>query len=323
MVSLNEVWTFVILILLAFVIPILIILLTSADENFWQALNDLVMKGFLSLLLLAFSGGFLILGVIIAYSNPKIGKIIAYIGIGGVLFTLLFIEVSVTGITAKNRIKDEFVFETCKQLPVVKGDVASIADSLSCIITGYLPKNYSSVYLIGYWIFGIAIPLLITSSIFLDLVESSGIMRNKMSQKILGWGLGFMAYRGLVVSNLIYVIDFLSAGMAIIVLNFIFVGGLLAYTNRIFSQWKSLEDVIEIGKSIKVGHTTAKQILDQAISIAEKGDYEGSKTILNNFQRVFYQADPSGKLWSKITSTFSKENKDFVNSIKKIRNEIY
>ncbi|MBU5688333.1 MAG: hypothetical protein KQA41_02150 [Candidatus Aenigmarchaeota archaeon] len=326
MASLGQIWTFIILILLAFILPVIIIVITSAGENFWNVLNDLIMKGFLSILLLTFSGGLLLLGVIIAYSHPRIGKIISYVGIVGVLLTLLFIEVSVVGLTGKNRLKNEFIFQECKQLPVIVEDVSSLPDSLSCILTGYLPKNYSTIYIIGYWIFGIAIPLLITSGIFLDLVQSSGIITNRMSQRLIGWGLGFLAYRGLVVSNLIYIIDFISAGMAVIVLNFIFVGGLLAYTNRIFSQWKSLENAIEFGKSIQIARVNSKRILEEAIKRCRSGSAVNDvyNTLISPFEADLSTASKEG--WLKIQSSRTKNQQNpnqFVNDLERIKNKYY
>ena len=308
MTNKSETSTFIVLIVITVVIPLLITLVTAGGENFVKVLIDVLFKDFISIILLTLSGGTLILGVIIAYSNPKLGKTLAYIGIGGVLLSLIFIEVSVVTTTGKNRLKEEYVFQECKTLPPIKNDVTSITDALSCIITGYFPKNYSSVYLIGFWIFGVAIPLIVLSGIFLDLVDASGVMKNKISQRLVGWGLGFMAYRGFVVSNLIYIIDLVSAGMAVIVLNFIFVGGLLAYTNKIFKQWKTIEDAIELGKSQVVAAKTTKVVLEKALELVKtdvpidtiKNNY------LSNFEYVFRQAG----LWGNVSRLMSENEKE-------------
>ncbi|MEM5777375.1 MAG: hypothetical protein QXJ06_02915 [Candidatus Aenigmatarchaeota archaeon] len=326
MPSSGEIWTFIILILLAFVIPIIIIWITSIkDEIFLNKLNDFVMKGFLSILLLIFSGGLLLLGIIIGYSHPRVGKIIAYTGIACVLLFLLFIEVSIVTYE-KNKSNEQSIFEKCKKLPVIDQDFTSLPDSLSCILTGYLPKDNSNLSIIGYWIFGITIPLLITSGIFLDLVQSSGIITNRMSQRFLGWGLGFLAYRGLVVSNLIYIIDFISAGMAVIVLNFIFVGGLLAYTNKVFSQWKSIEDAVEFGKSIQIARINSKRILEQAIKQCRSGSAVNDvyNTLINPFEADFSTASKEG--WIKIQSSRTKNQGNsnlFAKDLEKIKNKYY
>jgi hypothetical protein len=317
----NEIWTYIILIVATIVIPTIIILVTSAGENFWNILNDVIIDGLFSILLLTLSGGALILGVIIAYSNPRVGKIIAYIGIGGVLLTLVTLEVSIVGITGKNRIKEEYVFQECKNIPLIKNGIASMMDSLSCIITGYFPKNYPSMYLIGFWIFGVAIPLVILGGIFLDLVESSGIIKNRVSQRLIGWGLGFMAYRGFVISNLIYIIDLVSAGMAVIVLNFIFVGGLLTYTNRVFNQWKTLEDAIELGKSQVVAAKNAKVILEQALKLANSGsDLKSIKdNYLSQFESVFKQTG----LWGDVLILLGENDKNiFLTKLRRIINKL-
>ncbi|MEM5799053.1 MAG: hypothetical protein QXZ43_00060 [Candidatus Aenigmatarchaeota archaeon] len=327
MPSSGEIWTFIILILLAFVIPIIIIWITSIkDEDFLNKLNDFVMKGFLSILLLIFSGGLLLLGVIIGYSHPGVGKIIAYTGIACVLLFLLFIEVSVISLNEKKESNEKFKFENCKKLPVFDKDFTRLPDSLFCILTGYLPKDDSNLYIIGYWIFGITIPLLITSGIFLDLVQSSGIITNRMSQRFLGWGLGFLAYRGLVVSNLIYIIDFISAGMAVIVLNFIFVGGLLAYTNKVFSQWKSIEDAVEFGKSIQIARINSKRILEQAIKQCRSGSAVNDvyNTLISPFEADFSTASKEG--WIKIQSSRTKNQGNsnlFAKDLERIKNKYY
>ncbi|MCS7135268.1 MAG: hypothetical protein NZ893_02410, partial [Candidatus Aenigmarchaeota archaeon] len=265
----GDVWVFVIILIITIVLPVIIILIANAGPNFWNVIGNVIAIAYLSLLFLLLSGGFIILGAIIAYRYPRAGRILSYIGIGGVLLGLLFLEASVAATTGKNRLGQSYILENCKQIPVIIGEgIKSISDTISCIITGYYSKDASPYYLIGYWIFGVAIPLLITSGIFIDLVESSGLIQNRLSRRLIGWGLGFLAYRGLVVSNLIYIIDFASAGMAVIALNFIFVGGLLAYTNRIFNQWQSIETAFEFGRSTQIARINARRALEVGIGMA-------------------------------------------------------
>ena len=316
----NEILPFIVIILLAVVLPLLIILLTSGN-NIWKALNNIIINGIFALIFLTLSGGLIIFGVIIAYSKPKAGKRLAYIGIAGVLLCLIFFEVFVAETAGKNRFKEEYVFKECEKIPVIKDSVVSIPDSLSCLITGYLPKNYSKTYLIGFWIFGIMIPIIVLCGIFLDLVESSGIIKNNISQRLIGWGLGLMAYRGFVVSNLIYIIDFFSAGMALIVLNFIFVGGLLAYTNRVFSQWKTIEDAIRLGKSQAIAAKNAKVVLEQALRLAKNGaDIEMIKNnYLTQFEYVFRQSN----LWGQVLNLLSENDRNnFITLLQKIIDSI-
>ncbi|MCX8179678.1 MAG: hypothetical protein N3E38_03040 [Candidatus Aenigmarchaeota archaeon] len=326
----GDVWGFVIILIITIVLPVIIILIANAGPNFWNVIGNVIAIAYLSLLFLLLSGGFIILGVIIAYRYPRVGRILSYIGIGGVLLGLLFLEVSVAATTAKNRLGQSYILENCKQIPVIIGEgIKSISDTISCIITGYYSKDASPYYLIGYWIFGVAIPLLITSGIFIDLVESSGVIQNRLSRRLIGWGLGFLAYRGLVVSNLIYIIDFASAGMAVIALNFIFVGGLLAYTNRIFSQWQSIEDSIKIGKSTRIARVKSKRLLEEAIKMAQGGtpvDDIFNKFLLP-YRGDFEIAGPSGWLAieSAKTECSGKPNPSecFGQKLREIRDRFY
>ncbi|MFH8092890.1 MAG: hypothetical protein QXM38_03045 [Candidatus Aenigmatarchaeota archaeon] len=322
----SDIWPVVIILLLTIVLPIIVILLTTAGPSFWSSLGIFVMMGSILIALLVLSGGLILLGVIIAYQQPRTGRILAYIGIGGVLLGLLFLESSIALRTAKDRLSETYVFENCKNIPVTFGDVKSISDTLSCIITGYYSKDSSPYYLIGYWIFGVVVPLLLTSGIFLDLVESAGIITNSLSRKIIGWSLGFLAYRGLVVSNLVYIIDFASAGMVIIVLNFIFVGGLLAYTNRMFSQWQHIETAIEFGKATQVARVNARRILDEAIKQL-KGN-ANVDTVFNNllspFKSDFELVSRQGWLKIEAARTANQSNpQGFLKALLRIKNNYY
>lgn len=317
-----------------FVIPLLII----AGTQFPTVFIFLLTSSLLVFLLLMFSGGLLIIGVIVAYSYPRVGKIMAYIGIASVLISLIIFELYAAVITtfrkmgvniASENLLDEIKqksanyagFLYCSNLPAVlqnNKDIISLIDSLSCILTGYMPKNTSAIYYLGFWIFGIVMPLLITSGIFNDLVESSGIISNRISRRLIGWGLGFIAYRGLLITGLIFILDYISAGMVIIVLNFIFIGGLLAYTNRIFSQWRPLEDVISMGKSITVGTTNVKAILRTARDLANKNNLDAARAVLTSNQSTFIQADPTTKLWNMVsTQLIGANDKDFLTNLNK------
>lgn len=316
MTKTSETLILILILVFIFVVPLLII----AGTQYWSVVKILLGSSFIVFLLLILSGGLLILGVIVAYSYPKTGKIMAYIGIGGVLISLIVFEIFIAIIASfrnagvdinaadlMKEIKEKSIkyesFSSCDSLPVVKGKSGiSLGDSLSCIITGYLPKNVSTIYYLGFWIFGVVMPLLITSGIFNDLVESAGIINNRISRRLIGWGLGFIAYRGLLITGFIFILDYVSAGMAIIVLNFIFVGGLLSYTNRIFSQWKPLEDAIDMSKSITVGTTNVRTILRTARDLVNQNNLNAAKAILTSNQSTFIQADPTTKLWDMVST---------------------
>ncbi|MEM5878396.1 MAG: hypothetical protein QXF12_05975 [Candidatus Aenigmatarchaeota archaeon] len=334
----SDVWIISLIILAAVIIPLGIVAVTTTGPSI---LEFVFLNGIIPLVLLLFSGGVLILGVIIAYSNPKIGKNMAYIGIAGVLLSLIFIEVGVatittlrnSGVRPSGNLIENIIeaaeknsnFKYCKNIPVLipvgEGkNIQSMSDSLACIISGYTPQGSSSFYILGFWIFGVVIPLLLTSGIFLDLVESSGVVKNRMSQRLIGWSLGFLAYRGFIVTGLIFILDFAAAGMAVIALNFIFIGGLLSYTNRIFSQWKPLEDAITVGNSATIATTQIKGILKQVIhGLRNKTlTVDGAKNMLQSSLHLFDQAQSPG-LKQKVTAAFVRNNQDeFANDLEKI-----
>lgn len=331
-----------IILLVSVVLPLII---WAFVESGASIMDFLYLNGIVPMFLLIFSGGFLILGVIIAYSYPRFGKIMAYVGIAGVLLSLLFIEVGVAALTtlrdydinpSGNLIKDfmdaakrRSNFQYCENIPVLisignEKKIQSLSDSLSCIITGYVPEGSSSVYMIGFWIFGVIMPLILTSGIFLDLVESSGVVKNRISQRMIGWSLGFLAYRGFIVTGMIFILDFAAAGMAVIALNFIFIGGLLSYTNKIFDKWKPLENVINTGNSAKLATFQIKKIIHEAINGLRNNSLtiEAAKNMISANLYLFDQAQAQG-LKQKVTSAFSKNNNnEFAKELEKILKEM-
>ncbi|MEM5801452.1 MAG: hypothetical protein QW350_02815 [Candidatus Aenigmatarchaeota archaeon] len=346
----GDVWVLIIILLVSFFVAII----ATAGTEFWNTFLILLKSGLFIIIPLIFSGGFLISGVVISYSYPKIGKIMAYTGIIGVLSSLTFLEIFIIVITAlentgvninditsitsseiRNRTLQYAMSRTlhysnflyCKDLPVFVGserNITSLSDSLSCILTGYLPKSSKPILYIGFWIFNVVMPLLITAGIFNDLVESAGIIKNRLSRRLIGWGLGFMAYRGFLISGLILILDYAAAGMVTILLNFIFIGGLMSYTNRIFKQWQPLEDAIDMGRSIKIGSVNVKTILRTARDLVNRNNLDGAKSLLIASQSAFYQADPSGKLWSLVSSNLlsAQDAADFLKKLNKFKDYI-
>jgi hypothetical protein len=100
----------------------------------------------------------------------------------------------------------------------------------------------------GFYLAGFLAPLAILTALVADFVEASGVIQRPTYQKIIGFGLGFLAYRGFIVSRLIYILDIGSTGVAVIALNFIWLGGILGYINRSFKQWKTLESAEALGR---------------------------------------------------------------------------
>lgn len=327
--------TTTILILAAVIIvPILIVGFIILGPRMVPFISFLFTTGIIFLLPLILSGTIVILGVIIASSNPKVGKILAYVGIGGFLFSLLILEIigslyfgsirvganlnQPTFTDLLNEIqramKNYNQFKVCSSIPVtVTGlNVVSITDSLSCLITGYIPASSKNdmLFYLGFWIFSVAIPLIVLGGIFLDMTISSGIINNKISQRLVGWGLAFMAYRGLIVTYLIFILDYLAAGMAIITLNFIFTGFLLSYTNKVFHQWSDIDRAMLTHNVRERARILLKHILDISITELKKTVAKGSNTddVLTNHIipniHIFYQFDNTGKIFRDIQNSF-------------------
>ena len=323
-----DVWTIIIILILAVGIPLLAlpILIGGAVTTVFLILTvGLGLGGFILLLL---SGGLIIVGVMLAPSYYRLGRILAVLGVAGVLVGLLVLEVLTAASLTLNRIGVDLTsdnleeikkkaasyqnFLYCGSFPVKvgpeKNPLISLADTFSCIITGYLPQNTSSVYYIGFWIFGIVIPLLITTGIFLDLTQSSGILQNPISQRVVGWGLGFMALRGLYTTGIILILDVTSAGMVVILLNFIFVGGLLAYTNRIFQRWTSIETTLQRARVSSNMRVAATQILNIIEGLIRRRDLQGAANAIQTNQGIFIGADPTQGLYTDLAQLAAQMN---------------
>jgi hypothetical protein len=115
-----------------------------------------------------------------------------------------------------------------------------------------LPQNSKDIWgflgMYGFYIVGILAPLFLLTALFMDIVESSGVVQGQTYRRIIGGALGLLAYRGFIVTRLVYILDIGSTGVAVIALNFIFLGGILSYINRAFQQWRQLESAEALGR---------------------------------------------------------------------------
>ena len=211
----------------------------------------LITGGILLYFVFIVGSGFLIfIGMIIAPSNPRIGKYLSYSGLVGIMILLLLIETSIVGFSGykiANNIKGGSYWAPCTSKP------SNLITYITCFSTGHQPITTDTVGILGIFgfsIFGIIMPLFIFVALFSDFVETSGVVQNRTYQKIIGLGLGFMAYRGFIVSRLIYILDIGSVGVAVIALNFIWLGGILSYIRRSFRQWQLLEEQQELRRLI-------------------------------------------------------------------------
>ena len=196
-------------------------------------------------ILMALSGFLIFIGLMIAPTHPTWGRYMAYGGVIGIMILLLIIETSIVSMSGYNLAKKSAtgnLWSECTSTP------KSIISFVSCALTGHqpLPTSTKDIWgflgIYGFYIAGLIVPLAILTALFADFIESSGVIQNSTYRRIIGFGLGFMAYRGFIVSRLIYILDIGSTGIAVIALNFVWLGGILSYINRSFNQWKMIED---------------------------------------------------------------------------------
>lgn len=219
-------------------IPLIIFWSTSGFLNFYMLQASMIY------VFLFLSSGFLIfLGMAIGPYNPKVGRYVAYIGLLGFMIFLIVLEMSMLGpylSSIKNK-KPENIF-SCNR-----------GDNL-CNLLGFkftLDFKGDTVSFLGFYFFGFAIPFLILWSIFHDFLDASGVIQNSTAKGIVAFGLGALAYRGFVITNLIQILDIGSMGVAVLALNFIFLGGILGYVKRSFKKWKDVENEMFVGKASK------------------------------------------------------------------------
>ncbi|MFH8080375.1 MAG: hypothetical protein QXO84_00640 [Candidatus Aenigmatarchaeota archaeon] len=261
----NELLIFFILVIIA--VPILFIIAALLFTT-GSVTAFIFGAGFLYILLFVGSGFLIFIGLMIAPTRPKLGKYLAYGGVVALMVLLILMETTIIGLSGYNLYKKYGahgnIWIDCSNKPPV-----NMISYISCAITGHQPLPSSSgdmwgwMGIGGFMIFGITIPLLVLVALFMDFVEVSGVVQNPTYQKVIGFGLGFFAYRGFIVSRLIYILDIGSTGVAVIALNFIWLGGILAYIRRSFRQWKLLEAEQKVGKYIPQIATNLKAIVSQ------------------------------------------------------------
>ncbi|MEM0473315.1 MAG: hypothetical protein QXF88_01180 [Candidatus Aenigmatarchaeota archaeon] len=233
---------YLILLVVIFLVVIIAAILLS---GFTSTIDNLVFISSSGFIILFSSSTAIFIGMLIAPYNPKIGKIVAYFGVGLVMFALIFMEAYIIQKTVTKRGTN---FEYCNSLTSSSG----LNDIFSCLLTGHKitgSEKSDALAIGGFFVFSFLVPLFILVALMADFVESSGVVQNKTYQKIIGFGLGFLAYRGFIVTNLIYILDVGATGMAVIALNFIFIGGVLSYVRRVFRQWQLVENEIFLGQA--------------------------------------------------------------------------
>ncbi|MEM5877826.1 MAG: hypothetical protein QXF12_03000, partial [Candidatus Aenigmatarchaeota archaeon] len=147
-----------------------------------------------------------------------------------------------------------------------------------------------------------------------DFVESSGVVQNPTYQKIIGFGLGFMAYRGFIVTRLIYILDIGATGVAVIALNFIFLGGVLNYVRRSFAQFQILEAEMEIGEDVEKLKIYLQRTSDQ---------WKTKEMVATNFSDPIFLRNLQLVVGNTITESLKDESSKIPNraALEKFKNE--
>ncbi|MBU5689901.1 MAG: hypothetical protein QXM68_01740 [Candidatus Aenigmatarchaeota archaeon] len=267
-------------------------------ENFWNVLQ----ASLVSIIGIIFSGFLIFIGMMVAPYNPKVGRWIAYGGVVGLMFLLMVIEVFII-----KKASDDIKF--INDNTDFWGDCGtnppkSWHSYLACALTGHQPINsgtsnvWNAFGIFGFVIFGLTIPLAILTSLLIDIVESSGVVQSPTYQKFIGFGLGFMAYRGFIVTRLIYILDIGTTGVAVIALNFIFLGGVLAYVKRAFKQWQEIEHEMDIATANSQFRKIVIETLKNANSVEslrnafnDERFYGALKYLLGEIEAKKLQAD--------------------------------
>lgn len=208
-------------------------------------------------------GTFLVLfGIMFAAKNPRVGRFLAYFGVA--VFIIGFFIAEMAYIV---KIKDSLATPLAVKCggsssggSGLFGNVDDVQQFVSCIITGYKYKGeYSAWAVFGFWVFGVLIPLLLLMFLFYDFVDASGVVKKPMSKKVVGYSLGVLAFRGFIVANLIELLSIGSVGIALLAIDLIFAGGLLAYVNRVFEQWRPIEEALGL---IRVDSMIKKRLIE-------------------------------------------------------------
>ncbi|MBU5689899.1 MAG: hypothetical protein QXM68_01730 [Candidatus Aenigmatarchaeota archaeon] len=231
-----------------------------------------------SIMLIAIGSFLILFGIIIAGSHLRTGKTLSYIGLGVIIVGFLIIQMSYV-------MKSRAALATPMTVKCSTGGANNIAEGIMCVITGYKYKgNYGGFAFLSYWVFGVVVPLLLLMSLFYDFVSSSGVIKRPQSQKIVGYCLGLIAYRGFVVTNLLEILSIGTLGIALVALDLIFLGGLLAYINRVFEKWRPIEHAMGIARGSMQAKFLMKNYARDVKIMIKNGDFDHALDILDTME---------------------------------------
>ncbi len=309
--------------LLAILLSTIIVILITVP-----GLKEFVQEFFSSILaaiIVMAAGSFLIIfGVIIAGHSLSAGKTITYIGVAVLIIGFFIIEMAYVTKTKESLAIP--MTERCSGRIGGRGLFGGVnaAEFVTCIITGYKYKGeYGAWAFLGFWVFGVVVPLLLFMSLFYDFVDASGIVRQPKSKKIVGYSLGLIAYRGFAVANLLEILSLGTLGIALLALNLIFLGGLLAYIHRVFEKWKPIEYAMGMVRASATARRLLREYTRAAIRAAKEGDQDRLLDLLDTMEHVAHRPDWKRDIANAKNAAVDPEKyQDLLNILERLRQSV-
>jgi len=259
---------FGIIIFFLFVPAIIAVIIGGGISAIASYMTGMITSGLIFLLTLIFGSLIVIIGFISApyfasIGQPKIARWISYFGVLLIMFSFVYLEVGIlSSVIGESIKKGNAIFMPCDNF---RGK--SLLDMASCVLIGYYPSGNKLASAFAYYsiyLFGVVFPIIVIVLIFTDAVENSGIISRPLYAKLIGIGLGMMAWRGFIITRLIFVLDFGATGIALLLINLLFFGIIFNRIKLFFRTYQQLEDVIET----RIEYKTWRPILEREIRAA-------------------------------------------------------
>ncbi len=259
---------FVIVAVFLFIPAVIAAIIGGSISIIASYIAGIITLGFIFFLALLFGTIIVIIGFISApyfasLGQPKIARYISYFGALVIMFSFIYLEVGIfSSVIGESIKKRSAIFMPCDNFAG-----KNLLDITSCILLGYYPIGDKLSTGFAYWsvyLFNVILPIIIIVFIFTDAVENSGIVSNQFYAKLIGFGLGMMAWRGFIITRLIFILDFGATGIALLLINLLFFGIVFNRIKLFFQTYQQLEDVIET----RIEYQTWKPLLEREIRAA-------------------------------------------------------
>jgi hypothetical protein len=218
---------------------------------------------------------FLAIGIILMIisfifaKHVRLAKILFRLGAISVVISFVVAEIAYAFPLLNKEV--DISYEKCKK---VQWD--NIPYAAACIITGYAPtsspEKTMELVLINFWL-TMLIVLFILIYMFYDLVDSSGIIGNEYVKRVMGFGFGFLAFRGFLASQIVNFLSYGLFGVALLIINFVIAGGLFAYAGRLFRKFELIEFQVEKREAIRTAEASLKEFLRNVKKAPEPHKY--------------------------------------------------